>query len=79
MPSGLKRRDHLTRHAELDLFVMFSSASAVLQASPDLEQPGSQAWNFECIGGSREETYPLFSFLVTHSMEGAQGHQVLKH
>jgi hypothetical protein len=50
-----------------------------VQASPDLEQPGSQAWNFECIGGSREESYPVFSFLVTHGMEGAQGHQVLKH
>ena len=50
-----------------------------VQASPDLEQPASQAWNFECIGGSREENYPLFSFLMTHSMEGAQGHQVLKH
>lgn len=50
-----------------------------VQASPDLEQPGSQAWNFELIGGSREENYPLFSFLVTHGMEGAQGHQQLKH
>ena len=53
--------------------------TAVVQASPDLEQPGSQAWNFELIGGSREENYPLFSFLVTHGMEGAQGHQQLKH
>lgn len=50
-----------------------------VQASPELEQPGSQAWNFECIGGSREENYPIWSFLMTHGMEGAQGHQALKH
>lgn len=50
-----------------------------VQSSPDLEQPGSQAWNFECIGGTREDSYPVFTFLVSHGMEGAQGHQVLKH
>ena len=50
-----------------------------VQASPDLEQPGSQAWNFELIGGSKDENYPLFSFLLTHGLEGAAGHQVLKH
>lgn len=50
-----------------------------VQASPDAEQPGSQAWHFECMGGSKDESYPVFSFLLTHSMEGAQGHQVLKH
>ena len=50
-----------------------------VQASPDLEAPGSQAWNFECLGGSREESYPVWSFLMTHGMEGAQGHQALKH
>lgn len=50
-----------------------------VQTSPDLEQPGSQAWNFELIGGSRDENYPLFSFLLSHGMEGAAGHQVLKH
>ena len=50
-----------------------------VQASPELETPGSQAWNFECIGGSREESYPIWSFLMTHGMEGAQGHQALKH
>ena len=50
-----------------------------VQASPDLEQPGSQAWNFELMGGTRGEAYPLFSFLLTHGMEGATGHQALKH
>ena len=50
-----------------------------VQSSPDLEQPGSQAWNFELVGGNREENYPLFSFLLSHGMEGTQAHQVLKH
>lgn len=50
-----------------------------VQSSPDVEQPGSQAWNFECIAGTGDDSYPAFSFLVTHGMEGAQGHQVLKH
>jgi hypothetical protein len=50
-----------------------------VQGSLDLESPGSQAWNFELIGGSKEENFPLFSFLLTHGMEGASGHQVLKH
>lgn len=51
-----------------------------VQASPDLEQAGSQAWNFELIGGSKEESYPLFTFLLAHGLEGqAAGHQVLKH
>jgi len=50
-----------------------------VQASLDLESPGSQAWNFELIGGPKDESFPLFSFLLTHGMEGAAGHQVLKH
>lgn len=51
----------------------------LVQASPDLEQPGSQAWNFECMGGNGEDNFPLFSFLMTHGMEGVQGHQMMKH
>lgn len=51
----------------------------MVQGSPDLEQPGSQAWHFELLGGSREESFPLFSFLLSHGMEAAQGHQALKH
>ncbi len=52
-----------------------------VQASPDLESPGSQVWNFECIGGGKGENYPLFSFLLSHGMEGAPGagHTALKH
>lgn len=50
-----------------------------VQAQPDLENPTSGYWAFECIGGPREESYPLYHFVLTHGMEGAQGHQVLKH
>lgn len=50
-----------------------------VQSSPDLENPTSGYWVFECLGGSREENYPLYTFVLTHGMEGAQGHQVLKH
>ncbi len=50
-----------------------------VQASPDLENASSGAWIFECIGGSREDSYPLYFFVLTHGMEGAQGHQLLKH
>jgi hypothetical protein len=39
----------------------------------------AQNWNFECIGGRGTENYPLWTFLMTHNMEGAQGHSVLKH
>lgn len=50
-----------------------------VQSSPDLEQPGSQAWNFECIGGTRDDSYPVFTFVLSHGMEATQGHSVLKH
>ncbi len=52
-----------------------------VQASPDLESPNSQAWNFELIGGSKTENFPLFSFLMSHGMEGSPsgGHTMLKH
>jgi hypothetical protein len=51
-----------------------------VQASPEVDPAGSQAWNFELIGGNKEENFPLFSFLVSHGIEGgAGGHQVLKH
>lgn len=50
-----------------------------VQGAPDLEQPNSQAWTFECVGGTREDSYPTFTFVLSHGMEGTQGHQVLKH
>lgn len=51
----------------------------LVQASPDLENPSSGYWIFECLGGNGPENYPLFVFVLTHGMEQAQGHQVLKH
>jgi hypothetical protein len=50
-----------------------------VQASLDVEQPGSQTWLFELVGGNKEENFPLFTFLMTHGLEGAAGHQALKH
>ena len=50
-----------------------------VQTSPDLEDPQRNAWLFECVGGTRDDNYPLYSFVMTHGIEGAQGHQVLKH
>lgn len=59
--------------------VLERSEVLFVQASPDVENPTSGYWTFECIGGPREESYPLYFFTLTHGMEGAQGHQVLKH
>lgn len=50
-----------------------------VQASPDHEDPQRGHWLFECIGGPREDSYPLYSFVVSHGMEQAQGHAALKH
>jgi hypothetical protein len=49
-----------------------------VQASPDMEEPGQGQWSFECLGGPREDSYPLYSFVMTHGLEQAQSHQ-LKH
>ncbi len=50
-----------------------------VQASPDLEEPNSGQWVFECIGGTPEQTFPMFAFIMTHGIEQSQGHQALKH
>ena len=50
-----------------------------VQASSDPEDPDHHHWLFECVGGARGENFPLYHFVLTHGMEGAQGHQVLKH
>ncbi|GMU60892.1 MAG: hypothetical protein AMXMBFR34_26550 [Myxococcaceae bacterium] len=50
-----------------------------VQASPDPEQAQAGHWMFECFGGTREDSYPLFLFVTTHGMEAAQGHLGLKH
>lgn len=50
-----------------------------VQASPDVENPQSGHWLFECIGGPREDSYPLYAFVLSHGMESTQSHPVLKH
>ena len=52
---------------------------AVVQGSIDLDNPQSGCWIFECVGGEHDETFPLYHFVLTHGMEGVQGHQALKH
>jgi hypothetical protein len=44
-----------------------------------VENPQSGHWVFECLGGPREDSYPLYVFVTTHGMEAAPGHQALKH
>ncbi len=50
-----------------------------VQSSLDPEDPSRGYWVFECLGGPRDESFPLYHFVLTHGMEGAQGHQLLKH
>lgn len=50
-----------------------------VQSSSDPEDPTRNAWVFECVGGTRDDNYPLFTFVMTHGIEGPQGHQTLKH
>jgi hypothetical protein len=50
-----------------------------VQATADVENPQSGQWLFECIGGPRDDSYPLYSFVMSHGMEQVQGHQALKH
>ncbi len=51
-----------------------------VQAAPDPETGEPDRYLFELIGGSREEPYPLYHFLMAHSFEdeGTQ-HGPLKH
>lgn len=51
----------------------------MVQAQADVEDPQRNNWVFECIGGTKDDAYPLYYFVLTHGMEGAPGHQVLKH
>ena len=51
-----------------------------VQVQPDLEDPQRGAFIFDCIGGPRDESYTLYHFVMSHSMEGASGqHAMLKH
>jgi hypothetical protein len=50
-----------------------------VQSSPNVEEPKSGEWFFECLGGPRDESYPLFVFVMSHGMEGVADHSSLKH
>ncbi len=50
-----------------------------VQASLDVEQAAQGYWLFELIGGPKDDSYPVAHVLMSHGMEQAQGHQVLKH
>ena len=50
-----------------------------VQATPGAEGVPTGSWTFECIGGPRDDSYPLYTFVLSHGMEGAAGHQLLKH
>lgn len=60
--------------------VMERSDILFVQASPDVETPGQGYWLFECMGGPKDETYPVYHFVLSHGLEGTQAsHQGLKH
>ncbi len=50
-----------------------------VQSSPDVENPGQGYWQFDCMGGPKDETYPVYTFVLSHGMEGTSAHQGLKH
>ncbi|MDP3238381.1 MAG: hypothetical protein Q8S33_10965 [Myxococcales bacterium] len=51
-----------------------------VQVQPDVEDPNRGSFIFDCIGGPRDDSYPLYHFVLSHSMEGAGGqHAMLKH
>jgi hypothetical protein len=53
-----------------------------VQVHPDPEDPQRQAFVFDCIGGPREDSYPLYHFVLSHGMDGGPGgaqHSMLKH
>jgi hypothetical protein len=51
-----------------------------VQTQPDVEDPARGHWVFDCIGGPRDDSYPLYHVVVSHSMDGAPSqHAMLKH
>ena len=53
----------------------------LVQASADVEAPGSGQWVFELMGGGtkKDDSFPLAYFVLSHGMESQGGHSVLKH
>jgi hypothetical protein len=52
---------------------------AFVQASLDVENVTQGYWLFELIGGPKDDSFTIAHVLMSHGIEQAQGHQVLKH
>ncbi len=50
-----------------------------VQARPDATDAEPNRTLFELIGGSPEEPYPLYRFVVAHGLENESDHPPLKH
>lgn len=59
--------------------VLERSEILFVQSSPNSEDPQSGEWFFECQGGPRDDSYPLYVFVMSHGMEGSPSHPTLKH
>ena len=71
---GLVRGKNLVGELLID-----KSQVLFVQASPDVETPQAGHGLFEVIGGSKEEPFGVAWFVVSHGIESAAGHQMLKH
>jgi hypothetical protein len=78
-PDGTAICQALLGKALVGEMLVEKSEVSFVQASADVENPNSGHWVFECLGGQREDNFPLYFFVMTHGLEGAQGHQQLKH
>ena len=45
-----------------------------VQSSLDPEDPARGQWLFECVGGTRGESYPLYHFLLAHGFDEGTAH-----
>jgi len=50
-----------------------------VQAAPDAESEEPGRFIFDLVGGSKEEPYSLYHFLMAHNYEGELQHGPLKH
>lgn len=59
--------------------VLERSEVLFVQSAADPENPSSGHWLFELIGGSKEDSFPMAFVVLSHGMEQAAGHALLKH
>jgi len=59
--------------------VIDKTSALFVQSSIDVEAPQSGHWMFEIIGGGKDEPLPVAFFVMSHGLESAAGHQMLKH